>query len=710
MNARRIAIALGLVNQRNLTKALAAIKNGRRSSILSSFRNLIAYQEASEGLESAVQWDSYAPFCHPHPTPLVTVVIPCFNYGNHVGEAVASVLAQTFRGLEIVVVDGGSTDGSTPDRVKALEGPRVRVVLREGRHLAGDNRNFGILQSQSPYIVCLDADDMLHPTYVEKALFMAEHLGFDVVSTALRMFGARADKVGILPRPSLSDMMHGNHMSTCALFRRELWQQVGGFRDFGLGADHAAEDWDFWMRLSAKGARFGNIWGECLLNYRVHHTHSLSSGPGVPELAVQRRRILERNADLLSKKAIERSEAARGQNFQVSTPETSLAVAMTIDHDDESQPSILIAMPYFLIGGAERLLSHVTRELKSKGWRIVLVSTMFQGDDDTDSIEWFETLTTEVYALPRFLSPSQWINFVEYLFASRRFDALLIAGSAFFYDILLDLKKKYPGLAVVDFLFNTSGHVISHRKAFPLLSGVLCENLEVRDWCLQMGWDANRVALVESGIDVSAYATGPRPADLCQQMNICPEEIVVGFSGRLSEEKAPETFVEIARLCRNEPRLRFVMTGGGPLSKFITQIVATNPPGTRLEYRGVVDEVKPYFTLYDIFVLPSYIDGRPIAILEALASGCAIVASSIGGLPALVEEGVNGYLVRPGDARSSAARLLALAADPALLQQFKCKSRSIAEEKYDLRNTDAPYARAITELMARARAMASEKP
>lgn len=706
MIIRRALLALRLINRRNIAKGFAALKRGQPSAILFSFRNLIAHEEAvamaAAGFQENKQRETFAPYEHPVDAPLVTIVIPCFNYGSYVAEAVESALAQTFRDLEVIVVDGGSTDGTTPDRVRSLEGKSVRVFMREGRHLAGDNRNFGISQCRSPYVVCLDADDTLHPTYVEKALFLTEHLGFDVVSTGLRLFGERSGTVGILPNPALHDMINGNHVNTCALFRRDLWERVGGFHDYGLGADHAAEDWDFWIRLAAAGARFGNISGEFLLNYRVHETHSLSSGPGVPDLAFQRRRILDRNEALIDRDALSRSKFARDRNLRAATPNTALTEAMCQTPPVLSKRTILFAIPFFLVGGAERLLTQVARELTEQGWRVVIVSTVFQEIDPTDAIDWFEDVTSEVYALPRFLHPAQWTAFVDYLFASRRFDALLVAGSSFFYESLPELSKRHPDLAIVDFLFNTSGHVVSHRTAMDLLSGVLCENAEVRDWCVAAGWQSDKIALVESSIDVQAYVTGPRPAELVEHLGIVPDEIVVGFSGRLSKEKAPEVFVEVAKLCRSEPRLRFVMTGGGALADAIERRVAQAPAGTRIDLCGVVDDVKSYFTLYDVFVLPSFIDGRPIAILEALASGCAVVASRVGGLPALVEDGVNGYLVSPGDAQAIASHLMALAADPTRLAAFKLNSRQRAEETLDWRAADAPYARAISAAVERA--------
>lgn len=706
--AERWRRILALFTIENLQKVGSSIFRGNISVAVSAFRNLVAQQDAMAipvaELGAGGIFETYPPRIHPAGVPLVTVVIPCFNYGRFIGEAVDSVLAQSFRDLEVIVVDGGSSDRLTPDLVRSLAGPQVRVFLREGRHLAGDNRNFGIAQCKSPYIVCLDADDTLHPTYIEKALFLAEHLGFDVISCGLRLMGSRSGTVGILPYPALSDLVLGNHVYTCALFHRHLLEKVGGYFDYGLGAEHAAEDWDFWIRIAATGARFGNISGEFLLNYRVHKTASLSSGPGVPDIETQRQRILARNAKLIDRDAHARSKAAKRRALSVDNACTALTRAMLRVPPVHASRTILIAIPFFLVGGAERLLAQVAQELVDCGWRVVVVSTVFQELGPTDAIEWFESVTTEVYALPRFLHPTQWTTFVEYLFTSRRFQALLIAGSRFFYGLVPYLSNRHPELAIMDFLFNAVGHAAPHQAAMPLLTGVLCENAEVRDWCLAVGWSPNEIELVQSMIDVGSYAVGPRSSDLVDRFSISPDEIVVGFSGRMSEEKAPEVFVDVAGLCRSQQRLRFIMTGGGRISGEIERRVARAPAGTRIDVCGIVDDVRPYLTLYDIFVLPSRVDGRPIAVLEAMASGCAIIASRVGGLPDLVHEGTTGYLVPPGDAEAIANHLMALADDPDTLQRLKAAARKHAEQNLDRASADAPYAKAIEAAVERRKA------
>ena len=230
--------------------------------------------------------------------PLVSVVIPCFNYGGYVEEAVESVLAQTFRDFEIIIVEGGSTDGLTPDIIAAIEArnhEKIRVLYRTERHLVGDNRNFGISHARGRYVCCLDADDSLKPSYLEIAVFLAEGFGYDVVTPSLQCVG-ESDLRWTLEDPSFPAICTHNQITTTALFRRGVWAHIGGYRDWGLGHEHIPEDWDFWVRVLGHGYRCKSI-REALMYYRVHRsglTATCETG-----LERQREAIQRANEDLL---------------------------------------------------------------------------------------------------------------------------------------------------------------------------------------------------------------------------------------------------------------------------------------------------------------------------------------------------------------------------------------------------------------------------
>ena len=101
--------------------------------------------------------------------PTVSVVIPCFNQGHFVDEAVDSILAQSFDDVEIIIVNDGSTDGHTNRLLQNYPKERARVLTTANQGLAAA-RNNGIAAAQGTYILPLDADDRILPGYLAKAV------------------------------------------------------------------------------------------------------------------------------------------------------------------------------------------------------------------------------------------------------------------------------------------------------------------------------------------------------------------------------------------------------------------------------------------------------------------------------------------------------------------------------------------------------------
>lgn len=627
----------------------------------------------------------------PASRPLVSVVIPCYNYGRFVAEAVDSVLAQTFRNFEILVVDGGSSPDSVAT-LRSLERPQTQVFFREGRHLVGDNRNFGISRARGKYICCLDADDLIRPTYLEKALFLLETQDYDMVSTTIRSFGDKSEIYHLERFPGLADMLAANHVSTCAVFRRHLWEQAGGFQDTGVGSEYFYEDWRLWLRFAALGARIANIVDEPLFLYRVHSTHSLSrQNQELPDMDRQRQAIVAFNRDVIDDEALSRSEENRRLKVRMEDGFANLAGGWPAG----DKPTILIAMPFFIVGGAERLLSEIAAHLRSRGFRIILVTTEYVYPVYGDSTPWFEKATAEIYQLPRFLEANRWQDFIDYLFATRQVSLLWIVGSRVFYELLPKIKAAHPELKVIDLLFNTVGHTANNRKYAAHFDRILVENREVASWLLAAGEPPGQVLQIPSGVDLDAYRPQPKPAHILSELGIAPGTFIAGFSGRLSEEKDPEAFLEIARKCRRDPRLVFLMTGAGPLIDKVRKRIEKLALGDSLRFLGQVEKVSDYMSAYDVLVLPSRFDGRPVAVLESLALGVPVIASRVGALPDLVQEGVTGFLCEPGDTAAFAERIHWLADHPKEHRAMKAAARAFAEAELDARRMFERYEEAI---------------
>ncbi|MDH4318675.1 MAG: glycosyltransferase family 2 protein, partial [Desulfobulbaceae bacterium] len=196
--------------------------------------------------------------------PKVSVVIPCYNQGDFIDETVDSVLAQTFDDYEIVIVNDGSTDEETNAKLAAYDRPKTRVLVTENCGLAGA-RNNGIAAAKGEYILPLDSDDRIEPTYLEKAVSILDHSkDMGIVYCRARLFGA-LDSEWILPEFSLDEMLIDNIIFCSAFFRRSDWEAVGGY---DTSMVYGWEDYDFWLSLLERG-RIAYKIPEILFYYRI---------------------------------------------------------------------------------------------------------------------------------------------------------------------------------------------------------------------------------------------------------------------------------------------------------------------------------------------------------------------------------------------------------------------------------------------------------
>lgn len=211
--------------------------------------------------------------------PLVSVVIPNYNYGRFLSKTIESVLAQTYPNIEIIVVDDGSTD----DSIKIIEsfGDQVKLIKQQNQGV-GMARNTGTENSKGDVLTFLDADDYWHQDKIKKQIEKLQsdseiglvHCGFWHVDIDDKLLDQRiegeegwvADKLMKL-EPVLT--------STTLLVWRDVFMEVGGY-DTNRNL-HPAEDWEFSYRVARK-YKFGFV-AEPLVYYRQHgkggHTNLL---------------------------------------------------------------------------------------------------------------------------------------------------------------------------------------------------------------------------------------------------------------------------------------------------------------------------------------------------------------------------------------------------------------------------------------------------
>ncbi len=186
--------------------------------------------------------------------PLVSVIIPCYNHGNYVHEAIQSVRESAGDvPYEIVVVDDGSTDAFTRSQMELLARDGMQVVHQTNQGLAAA-RNNGIKASEGKYIISLDSDNKLSHAYFSKGIDILEKSPeFDVVF-GNPMFFENEKGLRIIGDFDFSRIIKGNYVDACAVFRKSAWEKAHGYDGNMPAMGH--EDWEFWIHIFLKGGRF----------------------------------------------------------------------------------------------------------------------------------------------------------------------------------------------------------------------------------------------------------------------------------------------------------------------------------------------------------------------------------------------------------------------------------------------------------------------
>ena len=195
----------------------------------------------------------------------VSIIIPAYNYANYIGECLDSVISQTFKDWECIIIDNGSTD-NTAEILKTYTNKDNRIKYhftdQKGVSLA---RNFAVSLSLGTFILPLDADDKISSSYLEKALvIMDKNPEISLVYCDAILFGS-VNKKWILPDFNYKSMLIENSIFCSALIKKTEFVAVNGYN---TNMVEGFEDWDFWIKYLANDKKVIKI-NEPLFYYRI---------------------------------------------------------------------------------------------------------------------------------------------------------------------------------------------------------------------------------------------------------------------------------------------------------------------------------------------------------------------------------------------------------------------------------------------------------
>lgn len=199
--------------------------------------------------------------------PLISIIVPCFNQGEFLAEALNSVMGQTYSNWECVIVDDGSEDDTSVVAAEFVEKDRRFSYIKQDNQGPSIARNNGISLSKGTYILPLDSDDIIESTYLEKAInYFNNHPDTKLIYCRADRFGEEHGEWR-LPQYSYDALIRSNCLIVSSVFLKKDFDRVGGYNpqmDIGL------EDWELWLELLRPNDKVHQI-NEILFHYRVRN-------------------------------------------------------------------------------------------------------------------------------------------------------------------------------------------------------------------------------------------------------------------------------------------------------------------------------------------------------------------------------------------------------------------------------------------------------
>jgi glycosyltransferase involved in cell wall biosynthesis len=226
------------------------------------------------------------------------------------------------------------------------------------------------------------------------------------------------------------------------------------------------------------------------------------------------------------------------------------------------------------------------------------------------------------------------------------------------------------------------------RSLARTTTALIAVSPEVRDDLVALGVaPREKFAVVRLGIELDRRVGGGADgrADMRELLGIPPDGFTVGWIGRMTGVKRTEdVLLAVKRLRERGVDARLCMVGDGPDRDDVEERAHELGIARNCLFLGYQDDVAPFYAAFDALVLASGNEGTPVSAIEALASGRPVVATRVGGVPDVVRDGEDGFLVEAGDVEAMADRLVLLAADPRLSARLGETGRARVLPRYSV--------------------------
>ena len=567
--------------------------------------------------------------------PVISVVIPFYNDKDYIKQSVNSILNQTFPYYEILIIDDGSKDESSLEKLKEVEtsDKRIKVFHKENEGLSA-TRDYGASQSSKTckYIMFLDSDDLLEPTYLECAYWTLE--------TNEKASWAYSDSVGFDAEQytwnkwfDSEKLKKENELVSAALVRKSDFLDVGGYE---LREKAVNEDWNFWLKLIATGKYpvHMSYYGQW---YRRKKTGELKKSKDNKDRALE---IIKETASRVTKKVEAIQYPKQDYNYDLLLDKVETILQPEPLAEKSEKINLLFIVPWLITGGADRFNLNLVKGLDKEKYNIIVLTT--EPNQNTLRQE-FEKYAI-VYDLTSFLNQKFWLAFVNYIIKKENISVILNSNSKFGYSILPYLKANNINIPIIDYVhmeewYNRNG---GYSRYSTMLESVIDETLVCNEnskkvLCNYFKRNEKEIKTVYIGVDEEEFNP-----EILKKYNIEKnKKYIFSYICRISEQKRPMLLLEIIKKLKEKRNdFKVLVVGDGNLLPKMKTRANNLGLDENIIFLGNIENTEEIYKISDLTINCSIKEGLALTSYESLSMGIPVISSDVGGQKELINEDV----------------------------------------------------------------------
>ncbi len=569
--------------------------------------------------------------------PIISVVVPFYNSGKYIEQTINSVLNQTFPYYEILIIDDGSKDDESLKKLEEVQklDNRIKVFHKENEGLAA-TRDYGAIKSSDTckYLMFLDDDDLIEPTFLECAYWTLE--------TNKDAAWAYSDSVGFGTREytwnkyfNSEKLKEENELISEALVRKTDFSLVNGYE---LREKAVNEDWNFWLKLLAKGKypvhmSFYGQW------YRRKEAGELQKSRDNKNRSLE---IIKETASTIEEKVEAIQYPRYKYNYDIIPAEVE-GLLIPKQKENNDKINILMIFPWMITGGADLFNLSLVKGLDKNKFNVAIVTTEPNKNVLRQEFEQY----ANIYDLTSFLDKKYWPAFINYLIKKENINLIFNSNSKFCYGVLPYIKAKNANIPIIDYVhmeewYNRNGGYSRYSTMYESVidKTLTCNENSRRILIDYFGRKEDEVQTVYIGVDEEKF--NPEKYEdkdelLLKYLGEKTNKKIISYICRISEQKRPLLLLQIIeKLKEIRQDFKVIIVGDGNLLQKMKEKAKQLNLMDYLAFLGSLQNTAEIYKISDITINCSIKEGLALTSYESLSMGVPVVSSDVGGQKELI--------------------------------------------------------------------------